>query len=106
MCSLHIILQKAYKSVKFKEVSLGNTIWKLQEIFLKNVHFSVYNMIFIGDISMWTQQEKLFLKQNAHIMKDKDIAFKLNKTLSSVRKMRQRLNIPKQQGRLKDGKDG
>ena len=106
MCSLHIILQKAYKSVKFKEVSLGNTIWKLQEIFLKNVNFSVYNMIFIGDISMWTQQEKLFLKQNAHIMKDKDIAFKLNKTLSSVRKMRQRLNIPKQQGRLKDGKDG
>ena len=55
---------------------------------------------------MWTQQEKLFLKQNAHNMKDKDIAFKLNKTLSSVRKMRQRLNIPKQQGRLKDGKDG
>ena len=103
---LCIILQKAQKSAKVKEVSLGNTIWKLQEIFLKNVHFSVYNMIFIGDISMWTQQEKLFLKQNAHIMKDKDIAFKLNKTLSSVRKMRQRLNIPKQQGRLKDGEEG
>ena len=55
---------------------------------------------------MWTQQEKIFLKQNAHNMKDKDIAFKLNKTLSSVRKMRQRLNIPKQQGRLKNDEDG
>jgi bacterioferritin-associated ferredoxin len=47
----------------------------------------------------WSNEDKEFVKQNAHCMKDKDIAQALSKTLNAVRKMRQKLGIKKACGR-------
>lgn len=47
----------------------------------------------------WTDNEKLFLQTNAGIMKDKDLALSLNRTLKSIREMRVKLGIRKKSGR-------
>ncbi len=53
----------------------------------------------------WSENEKNFVRQNAHRMKDKDIAKTLteqsgrNVSLQAVRKMRQKLGVKKKCGR-------
>ena len=47
----------------------------------------------------WNNDHKEFIRQNAHKMTDKELATKLGRGLSSVRKQRQRLKIKKKSGR-------
>lgn len=53
----------------------------------------------------WSENDKVFLRENAHCMKDIDIAKILSEksgrevTLQAVRKMRQKLGIKKKAGR-------
>ena len=53
----------------------------------------------------WSENEKTFIRDNAHCMKDKDIAAALTEqsgrqvTLQAVRKMRQKLGVKKKCGR-------
>lgn len=53
----------------------------------------------------WSESEKSFIRDNAHRMKDKEIAEALSEqsgrdvTLQAVRKMRQKLGVKKKCGR-------
>jgi hypothetical protein len=53
----------------------------------------------------WSESEKNFIRNNAHLMKDKEIADLLTKqsgrevTLQAVRKVRQKMGIKKKSGR-------
>tara|TARA_R110000751_G_C13530914_1_gene453874 strand:- start:200 stop:400 length:201 start_codon:yes stop_codon:yes gene_type:complete len=47
----------------------------------------------------WSEEEKFFLKQNAGVMRDVDVADRLDKTVKAVREMRRRLGIIKKSGR-------
>ena len=53
----------------------------------------------------WTTEDKRFIRENAHHIKDKDLAKELSLrnqrsvSLDSVRKLRQRLGIIKKRGR-------
>jgi hypothetical protein len=53
----------------------------------------------------WSENEKTFVRENAHRMKDKDIAKNLTEqsgrevSLQAVRKMRQKLGVKKKSGR-------
>ena len=53
----------------------------------------------------WTENEKKYIKENAHCMKDVEIAKSLTEmsgrkvTLQAVRKMRQKLGVKKKCGR-------
>lgn len=53
----------------------------------------------------WSENEKTFVRENAHRMKDKDIAKILTErsgrevSLQAVRKMRQKLGVKKKSGR-------
>lgn len=54
---------------------------------------------------VWKEHEKAFIRDNANIMKDKDLAVKLTRitgrtvTIQAVRKQRQKLGITKARGR-------
>jgi hypothetical protein len=47
----------------------------------------------------WTQRQVNFLIDNAYVLKDEEIATILGKTLKSVRRRRERLEIKKAMGR-------
>ena len=53
----------------------------------------------------WSENEKTFVRENAHRMKDKDIAKIVTEqsgrevSLQAVRKMRQKLGVKKKSGR-------
>lgn len=53
----------------------------------------------------WTENDKIFVKENAHLLKDLEIAAALTErtgrivTLQAVRKMRQKLGVKKASGR-------
>ena len=54
---------------------------------------------------VWKEHEKAFIKENANIMKDKELATRLTKitgrivTIQAVRKQRQKLGVTKARGR-------
>ena len=53
----------------------------------------------------WSAEDRQFIKDNAHCMKDKDIAAEITLrsgrlvSLGAVRKMRQRMGVTKKSGR-------
>ena len=53
----------------------------------------------------WSAEERQFIRDNAHCMKDKDIAVEITSrsgrqvSLGAVRKMRQRMGVTKKSGR-------
>lgn len=54
---------------------------------------------------IWNENEKNFIRNNAHVMKDRELAAKLTETtgrtvtIQAVRKQRQKLGIAKKHGR-------
>ena len=48
---------------------------------------------------VWNDEHDRYIREHAHKITDKEIAKKLNRGLSSVRKRRQRLKIKKKSGR-------
>jgi hypothetical protein len=59
----------------------------------------------IGMNVKWSENDKKFIRENAHCMKDQEIADALTNatgrkvTLQAVRKMRQKMGVKKQPGR-------
>lgn len=44
----------------------------------------------------WTEEQKAFIRKNAHIMKDKELAQSLGVSIDALRKIRLRLGVKKE----------